>query len=358
MSNYIEYNDKMVFHPGYYIKEIIEDIGITQEDFAKRLDTTPKNLSLLIRGEQSLSIDIAMKLSRMMDTSIIYWLNLQKIFDAAIAESMSEKMLFEEREVFKVLNYKYFCDYFKLPELVGELDDQIGMVRSFLRVSSLTVLKSDNLSVCFRNEKNDLSVEDKIKANAMVQIATNTALNEETPKYNKKRFEEAVDYALNYTGNHSDFFKILKSEFLKAGVILVAVPNLSNSKTNGATKKLGEKIMLMINERGESNDSIWFTLLHEIGHIMNGDFGISLEQDKGEKEKIANEYARNKLIPNDLYSEYLKHSNFSEKSILSFAQNVNRDPGIIVGRLQHDGLVSKDNAKLNALKRKYIISLI
>ena len=65
MSNYIEYNDKIAFHPGYYIKEIVEESGLTQEDFAKRLDTTPKNLSLLIRGEQSLSIDIAMKLSRL-----------------------------------------------------------------------------------------------------------------------------------------------------------------------------------------------------------------------------------------------------------------------------------------------------
>ena len=48
MSNYMEYNDKIAFHPGYYIKEIIEESGLTQEDFAKRLDTTPKNLSLLV----------------------------------------------------------------------------------------------------------------------------------------------------------------------------------------------------------------------------------------------------------------------------------------------------------------------
>ena len=78
MSNYIEYNDTIAFHPGYDIKEIIDESGLTQEDFAKRLDTTPKNLSLLIRGEQSLSIDIAMKLSRMIGTSVNYWLNLKK----------------------------------------------------------------------------------------------------------------------------------------------------------------------------------------------------------------------------------------------------------------------------------------
>ena len=78
MGNYIEYNDTIAFHPGYYIKELVDESGLTQEDFAKRLDTTPKNLSLLIRGEQSLSMDIAMKLSRMLGTTVNYWLNLQR----------------------------------------------------------------------------------------------------------------------------------------------------------------------------------------------------------------------------------------------------------------------------------------
>ncbi len=81
MSNYIEYNETFAFHPGYYIQEIVEESGLTQEDFAKRLDTTPKNLSLLIRGEQSLSNDIAMKLSRMLGASVQYWLNLQSAYN-------------------------------------------------------------------------------------------------------------------------------------------------------------------------------------------------------------------------------------------------------------------------------------
>ncbi|MFW5632394.1 MAG: HigA family addiction module antitoxin, partial [Acetivibrio ethanolgignens] len=89
MSNYIEHNDKVAFHPGYYIKEIIDDSGLTQEDFAKRLNTTPKNLSILIRGEQSLSIDIAAKLSRMLGTTVAYWLNLQQNYDAMQAEFIS-----------------------------------------------------------------------------------------------------------------------------------------------------------------------------------------------------------------------------------------------------------------------------
>lgn len=81
MSNYIEFDDKIAFHPGYYIKEYIEDAGLTQEDFANRIGTTPKNISYIIRGEQSISIDIANKLSKMVGTSVKYWLNLQNEFD-------------------------------------------------------------------------------------------------------------------------------------------------------------------------------------------------------------------------------------------------------------------------------------
>ena len=77
MSNYIKYNDEVAFHPGYYLKEIVEDSGLTQEDFARRLGTTPKNLSILIRGDQNLSIDIAGKLSRM-PTGLIFSRHMMK----------------------------------------------------------------------------------------------------------------------------------------------------------------------------------------------------------------------------------------------------------------------------------------
>ena len=90
MSNYIEYNDKMAFHPGYYIKEIIDDESIAQEDFAKRLGITPENLSVLIRGELALSIEIANKLSKLTQTSVTYWMNIQKAYDTLLAESITD----------------------------------------------------------------------------------------------------------------------------------------------------------------------------------------------------------------------------------------------------------------------------
>lgn len=93
MSNTITYNDKMAFHPGYYLEELLEESELTQEDFTKRLGITNEDLSLLISGEQSLSIDMASKLSCLIGTSAEYWLNLQHLFDIITAEFASNQEL-------------------------------------------------------------------------------------------------------------------------------------------------------------------------------------------------------------------------------------------------------------------------
>jgi hypothetical protein len=90
-----------------------------------------------------------------------------------------------------------------------------------------------------------------------------------------KKFEKAVSFALIQTMNHSGFFPAIKEAFGEAGVALVALPNLKNSGINGATKRVDGKIMLMVNDQRHYADTFWFTLFHEIGHILNGDLGVS-----------------------------------------------------------------------------------
>ena len=353
MSNYIEYNDKIAFHPGYYIKEIIDESGITQEDFAKRLDTTPKNLSVLISGKQKLSVDIAIKLSRMLGTSIEYWLNLQKEYDTIIAEFESERLMVEEREIFKKLDYKYFRDNFKLPDFSRKIDEQIKAVREFLDVATLSVFTRRDIAVNFRESTSGLNEINTIKANIMVQIAINKALEIEAPKFNRRKFNDAIEYALTLTMEHEKFYPRIYEKFKEAGVILVILPNLSGSKINGATKKLGDNIMLMVNNRRLYSDTFWFTLLHEIGHIINKDYGISFDKELGEQEQAADEYAANKLIPFQVYSEFLNEGQFGRDAICIFAKKIKRDPAIVVGRLQKDKIVPYDDRELNGLKHKY-----
>ena len=352
MSNYMKYNGKVAFHPGYYIKELVEESGLTQEDYAKRLDTTPKNLSILLRGEQSLSNDIAMKLSRLTGTTIAYWLNLQKAYDTLVAEFASDQELKEERKVFDYLDYKYFRTNFGLKDYPRDKDAQTVETRKFLKISTLSALKKKDMAVNFRSTSN-VSEASMVKANAMVQIATNIALGEDAPKFDKKKFEEATQYALTQTINHNDFYNNIRKAFFDAGVIFVILSNMPGSNTNGATKKIGDNIMIMVNDRRLNADTFWFTLFHEIGHVNNGDYGISFEEEKGKTEELADAYAQDMLIDPKEYKEFVRAGRYDAASIKKFAERINRDPGIVLGRLQNEKRVGYNNKSLNSLKHKY-----
>lgn len=357
MTNYIEYRDTIAFHPGYYIKEIVEESGLSQEEFAKRLDTTPKTLSVLINGGQRLTADLALKLSRMLGTSAQYWLNLQSIFDAVQAEAEYDGELQREKEVLKVLGYEYFRDNFGLPDLSRKLDKQVEQVRRFLGVSSLTVLARPDLATSFRSEGISKDGKTVIRANAMVQIASNETREVEAPKFDRDRFKRAVEFALTQTDNHDGFLDLLRAAFLEAGVVFVILPNLTGSKTNGATKRVNGRVMLMVNDRRMSADTFWFTLFHEIGHILAGEFGVSIDGDEGASEDAADEYARDALIDRDAYAEFVSKNRFSKDAIVRFAQSIGRDAGIVLGRLQNDGYVRYNDVSLASLRMRYRVSV-
>lgn len=360
MSNFIEYKNRMAFHPGYYIQEFVEESGLTQKDFANRLGTTPKNLSVLISGEQSLSIDIVVKLAAMLGTSEEYWFNLQTAWNEMMAEIHYDKQLELEKEVFKDIQYAYFREYFDLPDLPRKTKEQIEQVRKFLGVASLTVLKKADLAVDFRSIKNNFQESNLIKANILLQLAVNKVLQTDAPHYNKAKFQQAIEFALTQTGNHQSFFPEIQKRFLEAGVVLVVLPHLPGSKINGATKRVDGKVMIMVDDRGKYADTFWFTLFHEIGHVMNGDFGVSFYTEvEDETELAADEYAQNTLIPSEKYSEFVQTGEAcTAESIRQFAVSIDRDPGIVLGRLKRDEYVPYAETELShELRHKYKVKM-
>lgn len=93
MSNLIKYKDIVAFHPGYYIADIIEDMKISQAEFATRMGITVKTLGKLINGQTDISNDLAKKLSAMMGTSSKVWLNLQNAYNQKLIEIEQLKTL-------------------------------------------------------------------------------------------------------------------------------------------------------------------------------------------------------------------------------------------------------------------------
>lgn len=91
MSCIKKYKDITAFHPGYYVEEAIQDMNISQSDFAKKLGISERTLSLFIDGQIDISYNLASKLSIVLGTSIKFWFNLQRIYNKKLLEIIRAK---------------------------------------------------------------------------------------------------------------------------------------------------------------------------------------------------------------------------------------------------------------------------
>ena len=112
--------------------------------------------------------------------------------------------------------------------------------------------------------------------------------------------------------------------------------------------------MLLVNDRRLNADTFWFTLFHEIGHIVHGDLGITFDGKHCHAEDAADIFAENMLIPPDAYQKFLnEHGHaITVQSIAHFANQINRDPSIVLGRLLNDGRIDYRDGRFKTLQKK------
>ena len=144
----------------------------------------------------------------------------------------------------------------------------------------------------------------------------------------------------------------LRELFANCGVALVFLPHIGGSFLHGATFYDGNKIVLGMTVRGKDADRFWFSLFHEIAHVIYG----HMNQPHGtsrEDEAQADQFAEDALIPNHAWNAFLQSGDFSQSAIVKFARAQEIDPGIVVGRLQKEGCIGYN--RYNDMKKKYEI---
>ena len=75
------------FHPGVYLKDTIDVLDLTIDEFSLRTGISKDDLSLIVAEKMSITLDIAEKLAKYFDNSTNYWLNLQKLYDEYMLEN-------------------------------------------------------------------------------------------------------------------------------------------------------------------------------------------------------------------------------------------------------------------------------
>ncbi len=74
-------------HPGVFLTEILDEMGISQAELARAVGVAPMRISHVVHGARPVTAELALLFGRAFRQSARYWLNLQSAYDLRIAES-------------------------------------------------------------------------------------------------------------------------------------------------------------------------------------------------------------------------------------------------------------------------------
>ena len=342
----------IVTPPGATIKEQLVDRGMSQKEFAERMDMSEKHISKLIHGEVQLTSDVAVRLEMVLGIPAQFWSKLESIYREKIVKATLENQMDEDLELVKKFPYKEMAHNEWVP-VTRDPKEKVINLRKYFEVVQLGLLRESLLPriACRR-------ISETEKANyalmAWAQKAKLDAREIETKPIDLKMLSASLPKIRSMTRLDPEMFcSKLVSLLADCGIALVFLPHIGGSFLHGATFYDKNKIVVGLTVRGKDADKFWFSLFHELAHILYGHIA-QVEGTAEEDEMEADAFAKNALIPREAYLHFVAQQNFSRESILRFAKMMEIDAGIVVGRLQKENLI--DYSWYNDLKTKYVIA--
>jgi len=354
-----------IIHPGETLKEVLDDREMSQKELANRINRTQKHVSQVIRGKKDISNDFAKRIEYVFGISATFWMNLQTNYDNEM-NKYNELNNISDKE-FKILEFlKDITQYFMN---IGKIDNnsnksqQIIELRKLLGVSELENIPSIQSAAAYR-------IQDSNRVNEYVLFAW-----EKLCKISTENIEVEQSLNLELLENkipeikkmmHLDFDNViqkLKEIFSECGIAFTVIPSFRGAPVQGFIKKTSDnKLLMSMTNRQKYADIFWFSLFHEIGHILNDDINgkfidftdPELEDYDSEKERRADFFAQDTLISDDMFNSFAQNKNFSESNIIKFANEMNVPPFIVIGRLQKEKYIKY--GELEYLKEKYEIA--
>jgi len=337
----------LLIHPGETISDVLDENGITQKELAQRSGVSEAFLSDVIHGKKDISKGLAMGLEYALGVPNSFWLNLQANYDAELL-CLQEEDSIQEEEKLVLSSIREVVSCLKKNSIIREdlsQEQTIIELRRVFRVSSLTRLSTLVPSGAFRISEKAQVNEDVL--GAWLCLCKNQG-SEETvvSEFEPERIEELISEIKKIMLSRSDPQRALKRLLGQYGIDFSIVQNFRGAPVHGYIARKGNGTYRMVlTLRGSYADIFWFSLFHELGHLVNGDITktgnyIDAEVSKdGKKEESANQFARAALLDPSSFEDFRAAGLFSYASIRTYAQTQGVPPYVVIGRLQKEGLI-------------------
>jgi addiction module HigA family antidote len=92
-------NNLPAIHPGEFLRETLDELGLTQAAFAEAIGVSPMRVSHLLKGDRPVTAELALRLGRALGQTPQYWLNLQSTYDLKKARTEMKDSLLAVQEL-------------------------------------------------------------------------------------------------------------------------------------------------------------------------------------------------------------------------------------------------------------------
>ncbi len=355
MTEQIVHSD-LAIPPGEYLEEVLEDMGMSKDELAKRMGRPPSKLSHIFKGGKAITAETALQLERVVGVPAHIWLGLESEYRLTLKRQADN----QAAQTDKVGAFPYAelarLGYVKATRKKAE---RFSELCRFLGVADLdNVGEVSRYAAAWRQAAGAKRSPSPEALAAWLRIGEREAQEIDCAPFAAQALRGAVASMRRLTRADTGDVVVarLREVLAAAGVAFVLSRHLPKTYAHGAAFWLTpKKAVVMASTRTKWADVFWFSVFHEIGHLLQRPGkGLFIEckgatRAKGEVQ--ADRFAADSLVPREAYAAFLRAGRFGKENVRAFARQVEIDAGIVVGRLQHDKRLA--HSALNGLRRRY-----
>lgn len=344
MTETFEFHPSWASPPGDTISVLLRERNLSQADLAERTGYSRKHINELVRGRAPISYEAALKLEFVLGSAADFWMRREVLYREAIAR----KQVYQDHA-----KSAEWLESLPIVDMVrhGWIDrchdkgQQVAECLRFFGVASVAAWKTTYAEMLGSFRASTTTKLSSASAVAWVRQGEIIANQIPTKPYSASRLRQSIEPLRQLTSSTDPgaFVPQLSSIAASAGLTVVFLHTPKGCPAYGATKWLApDKPMLLLSNRYKSHDTLWFTFFHEVCHILRHSKKTTVIEgspslDSG-LEAEADSFAANVLIPPE-YARRLGEIPRDHAGISSFAKEIGTAPGIVLGRMQKEGLV-------------------
>ena len=352
--------------PGYLLEEYLEARGLSQAEFARRCGRSPKLVSEILSAKAPIEPRTALEFERVLGLDASIWLGMESDYRLHLARDAEASARAAESAWAKAFPVGELVKRGYIPKAKPRAEAVAGLL-TFFNVASVQAWNARHLTeqAAYRHSP---SFESKPESLATwLRLGELEAEKQDCADYDRRAFVTALQEVRSFTvKDPEEALAKARSRCNDAGVALARVEPLPRTALSGATWWLSpKKPVIALSLRHRTDDHLWFSFFHEAAHILlhskkqvfvEGKPG-TLDERSGsavrsdhKEEREADQWAADFLVPPTCWSHFVAGFRRSKAEVHEFAERLAIAPGIVVGRLQHEGHIP--HTHLNGLKAK------